>query len=150
LEKTVKHQLSVGGSASASFRRLGPQTPTFLLSLTITTLSKFISSTKCGLLPSKKNNFCFFQTFAPIFHFKTVIFVDKWRKNISCPRAQDTLATPLLILLLIACLHDQNKAGFFGGRLFFSQSGLFENFSDCSDWLDKSRPSKKATFVLIM
>jgi len=33
-------------------------------------------------------------------------------------------------------------AGFFS-----SQSGLFENFLDCSDWLDKSRPSKKATFV---
>jgi len=33
---------------------------------------------------------------------------------------------------------------------FSSQSGLFENYSDCCDWLDKSRPSKKATFVLIM
>jgi len=33
---------------------------------------------------------------------------------------------------------------------FFSQSGLFENFTDCSDWMDKRRPSKKATFVLIM
>jgi len=32
------------------------------------------------------------------------------------------------------------------GRLFSSQSGLFENFSDCSDWLDKSWPFKKATF----
>jgi len=28
-------------------------------------------------------------------------------------------------------------------RLFSSQSELFENFSDCSDWLDKSRSSKK-------
>jgi len=26
---------------------------------------------------------------------------------------------------------------------FFSQSELFEIFSDCSDWLDKSRPSQK-------
>jgi len=24
-----------------------------------------------------------------------------------------------------------------------NEEGLFENFSDCSDWLDKSRPSKK-------
>jgi len=47
----------------------------------------------------------------------------------------------------LACLHDQNKME---GRLFSSQSELFEHFSDCSDWLDKSRPSKKATFVLIM
>jgi len=27
---------------------------------------------------------------------------------------------------------------------------LFENFLDCSDWLDKSWPSKKNTFILIM
>jgi len=33
---------------------------------------------------------------------------------------------------------------------FSSQSRLFENFSDCSDWLDKCRPSKKHSFVLIM
>jgi len=57
---------------------------------------------------------------------------------------------PLNINLTIACLHDQNKSGFFGEPAFSSQSGLFENFSDCSDWLDKSRPYKKATFVLIM
>jgi len=36
------------------------------------------------------------------------------------------------------------------GRLFSSQSELFENFSNFSDWLDKSRPSKKSIFVLIM
>jgi len=47
----------------------------------------------------------------------------------------------------------KTKAALLEGRLFSSQSSqseLFENFSDCSDWLDKSRPSKKATFVLIM
>jgi len=37
------------------------------------------------------------------------------------------------------------KVAFLEGRLFSSQSGLLENFSDCSDWLNKSRPSKKAT-----
>jgi len=51
---------------------------------------------------------------------------------------------------LIACLHVQNKSGFLEGQLFSSQSELFEAFSGCSDWLEKSRPSKKATFVLIM
>jgi len=50
----------------------------------------------------------------------------------------------------ISCLHDQNKSGFLEGRLFSSQSELFEHFFNCSDWLDKSRPSKKASFVLIM
>jgi len=42
------------------------------------------------------------------------------------------------------------KANFLESRFFSSQSGIFENFSDFFDWLDKSRPSKKATFVLIM
>jgi len=42
------------------------------------------------------------------------------------------------------------KVAFLEGPLFSSQSGLFENFSDWSDWLDESRPSKKATFVVIM
>jgi len=42
------------------------------------------------------------------------------------------------------------KVAFLEGRLFSSQSGPFESFSDCSDWLDKSRSSKKATFILIM
>jgi len=44
----------------------------------------------------------------------------------------------------------KTKVAFLKGRLFSSQSGLFENFSDYSDWLDKSRPSKKVIFVLIM
>jgi len=42
------------------------------------------------------------------------------------------------------------KVAYLEGRLFSSQSELFQNFTDCSDWLEKSRPSKKATFVLIM
>jgi len=44
----------------------------------------------------------------------------------------------------------KTKVAFLESRLFSSQTELFENFSDCSDWLDESRPSKKATFVLIM
>jgi len=44
----------------------------------------------------------------------------------------------------------KTKVAFLEGRLFSRQSGLFEIFSDCSDLMDKSRPSKKATFVLIM
>jgi len=52
--------------------------------------------------------------------------------------------------LHIACLHDQNKSGFFGGPALSSQSELFEYFLNSSNWLDESQPSKKATFVLIM
>jgi len=44
---------------------------------------------------------------------------------------------------LLACLHDQNKLAFLEGRLFSNQSGRFENFSDCFDWLDKAGPTKK-------
>jgi len=44
----------------------------------------------------------------------------------------------------------KTKVSFFGGPAFFQPSELFENFSDCSDWLDKSRPFKKVTFVLIL
>jgi len=51
---------------------------------------------------------------------------------------------------LIACLHDQNKSGFLEGRLLTSQSEQFKNYSKSSYWLEKSRPSKKAAFVLIM
>jgi len=51
---------------------------------------------------------------------------------------------------IIICLHDQNKSDCFGGPAFFSQSWLVENFSDSSDWLDKGRPYKQATFILIM
>jgi len=36
---------------------------------------------------------------------------------------------------------------FLKGRHFPSQSDLLQFFLNCSDWLDKSRPSKKATFV---
>jgi len=50
----------------------------------------------------------------------------------------------------IAILHDQNKSGFLEGRLLSIQSEQSEKFSKSPDWLDKSRPSKNATFVLIM
>jgi len=44
----------------------------------------------------------------------------------------------------VACLHDQNKSGCFGGLAFFQLIRAFEKFSDCFDWLDKSWPFKKA------
>jgi len=44
----------------------------------------------------------------------------------------------------------KTKVAFLEGRLLSSQSEQSEKFSKSPDWLDKSRPSKKATFVLIM
>jgi len=51
----------------------------------------------------------------------------------------------------IACLHDKNKTGFFWKAGFYpaNRSNL-KKFSKNPDWLEKSRPSKKATFALIM
>jgi len=44
----------------------------------------------------------------------------------------------------------KTKLAFVEGRLLSSQSEQFKKYSNISDWLEKSRPSKKATFVLIM
>jgi len=44
----------------------------------------------------------------------------------------------------------KTKVAFFKGRLLSSQSEQFEKFLKSPDWLEKSRPFKKATFVLIM
>jgi len=44
----------------------------------------------------------------------------------------------------------KTKVAYLEGRLFSSQLEIFEYFLNCSDWLEKSRPFKKATFALIM
>jgi len=54
----------------------------------------------------------------------------------------------LVINYSLLTVHDQNKSGFLEGRLFSSQSEQFKKYSKSSDWLEKSRPSIKATFVL--
>jgi len=47
----------------------------------------------------------------------------------------------------LACLHDQNKSGFFGGPAFSSQSELFENFPIVLiDWIKAGRPKKSLLF----
>jgi len=44
----------------------------------------------------------------------------------------------------------KTKVAFLEGRLLSSQSKQSKKFSKSPDWLKKSRPPKKATFVLIM
>jgi len=44
----------------------------------------------------------------------------------------------------------KTKVAFLEGQLLSSQSEQSEKFSRSPDWLEKSQPSKKATFVLIM
>jgi len=44
----------------------------------------------------------------------------------------------------------KTKVAFLEGLLLSSQTEHFKKNSNSSDWLEKSRPSKKATFILIM
>jgi len=44
----------------------------------------------------------------------------------------------------------KTKLAFLKGWLLSNQSEQFKKYSKSSDWLEKSRPFKKATFVLIM
>jgi len=64
---------------------------------------EFVSSAKCVLFRSKKNQvttanillLLFPSLLHHFFNSNSVSFVERGRKNISCPRAQGTLATPL-------------------------------------------------------
>jgi len=64
-----------------------------------------VSSTKCvcNLQKKKKNNYIKCSAFASfallhlLFTSNSVVCVDGERKNVSCPRAQSDLATPLLL-----------------------------------------------------
>jgi len=44
----------------------------------------------------------------------------------------------------------KTKVAFVEGRILSSQSDQFNKYSKSSDWLEKSRLSKIATFVLFM
>jgi len=44
----------------------------------------------------------------------------------------------------------KTKVAFLEGRLLSSQSEQYKKYSKSSVWLEKSRPSKKTAFVLIM
>jgi len=44
----------------------------------------------------------------------------------------------------------KTKVAFLDGRILSSQSEQSKKFSKNPDWLEKSRPSKKATFALIV
>jgi len=83
---------------------LSHQTLTLLLPPTITALSSSFLVLNVFYYPKKKNKittvnmfcFCFFRTFHLLLTSNSAVFVDRGSKNISCPRTQGTLATPLL------------------------------------------------------
>jgi len=125
LEKTVKNRLGVGGSAlkppfapGSCGWGIRSQTLALLLSPTIITLSSVFLNAFC--YPKKEqNNYSKCSVFASsaLFHLfftsNFVVFVDRGRKIIPCPRAQDTLATPLSppteIYVLSAEMKDKQK-----------------------------------------
>jgi len=84
-----------------------------------------ITSIRAGFLSKL---FCSQSFFLLYFHFESFSITFDWLE-----KSLDIKPAP--IELKQKCL--------FGSRLFSSQSELFDNFSNCSDWLDKSRPSKK-------
>jgi len=51
---------------------------------------------------------------------------------------------------ILTCLHNQNKNGLFEGRLLSSQPEQFKKYLKSSDRMEKSRHSKKVTFILIV
>jgi len=61
------------------------------------------------------------------------------RKKKNCTESQ------LGQIVIISLFTDKNKSSFLESRLLFTQSEHFKKFSKSSDWLEKSRPSKKAT-----
>jgi len=86
-------------------RRLSGSTPrpTRYYSCLLLQDVEFISSTKCILFPSKKNKITvnvllllLLQLSHLFFISNCLVFIDGGHKNISCPRTQDILATPLL------------------------------------------------------
>jgi len=84
LKKDVKNRLSVGGSA-----------PALLLPPTITTMSSSFLALIAVYYLQNRTNFASSKFLQLFFTSNSVAFVDRERKNISCPRAQGTLATPL-------------------------------------------------------
>jgi len=56
----------------------------------------------------------------------------------------------LIASRLKACYMIKTKVAFLESQLLSSQSEQSEKFSNSLDWLEKSRPSRKVTFVLIM
>jgi len=74
---------------------------------------EFVFSAKCTVIPLTKepSNYCKCSTFASsallhlIFNSNSLSFVERGRKNISCSRAQGTLATPLLSSFRL-CAHQ--------------------------------------------
>jgi len=108
LGKYCKHHLNVGGLRPRTpvyLRRLGapPSDPRVVTPAYYYNFVEFVSSVKCILFRSKKtSNYRKYSAFASsallhlFFNSNSVIFVEGGRKNISCPRAHGTLATPLL------------------------------------------------------
>jgi len=82
----VKNRFNIGGSVS--------ELP-LLLPPTITTLSSSFLTLNAVYYLQKRAKFASSKFIQLFFTSNSVVFVGRGRKNISCPKAQGTLATPL-------------------------------------------------------
>jgi len=86
---------------------------------------KFICSTKCGLLPSR-TIFASSKFLHLFFTSNFVVFIDRGRNNISCPRAQGTLAMPLPSLdRALGLLHCEYQLSILSSAKSFIFGGHF-------------------------
>jgi len=87
LEKDVKNRFSVGSSA--------PRPPRCYSRLLLQLCQSSFLALKAVYYLQQRINFASSKFLQLFFTSNSVVFVGRGRKNISCPRAQGTLATPL-------------------------------------------------------
>jgi len=85
--------------------------------------------------------FCFFCAFAPTFHFKPCIFFvgGSVRRNISCPRAQVTLAPSMIVIEIENVIVYNQHALAFGFKYTFIKPTIcrFHKWG-MTQWLERS------------
>jgi len=91
LEKTI-NIASASGAPPSNLRLLSAALRCYFC-LLLQLCRVYFYTAKCGLLPLKKNkittvNVLLLLLLHLFFTLNSVVFIDRWRKNISCPRAQ--------------------------------------------------------------
>jgi len=78
---------------------------------------RFITRKKNKITTVNVSAFASFALLHLFFTLNFVVFVDGGRKNISCPRSQSTLATPLATFAVFSILGDNESGKTFERRL---------------------------------
>jgi len=112
-KKCKKNCLSIGGSTLepplvSDGWGLAPRLPRCYSPSSITTLSSSFLALNVVYYTSR-SHFASSKFLHLFFTSNSVVFVDWGLKNVSCPRVQGTLATPLLIRCSMLNLHTKKK-----------------------------------------